>query len=91
MTVLALSRSEQQQVLVALQEKLAEQGSTPRTWPDDHDPDFAASSREEQEKALAEALDIGLAELDAGKGVRSTAETLLMEIDEDLGMSRGPL
>jgi Arc/MetJ-type ribon-helix-helix transcriptional regulator len=38
--------------------------------------------------ALNEALDVGLAELDAGLGIRSSPEKLMAEIQAELGMKR---
>jgi Arc/MetJ-type ribon-helix-helix transcriptional regulator len=38
--------------------------------------------------ALNEALDVGLAELDAGLGTRSSPEKLMAEIQAELGMKR---
>jgi len=39
-------------------------------------------------KALTAALDVGLAELDAGKGIETSPDELLSQIDAELGMRR---
>ncbi len=43
---------------------------------------------EKKRAALREALDAGIAELDAGLGVRSSPKELMAEIHAELGMKR---
>lgn len=43
---------------------------------------------DKKQAALREALDAGLAELDAGLGVRSSPKELMAEVHAELGMKR---
>lgn len=50
--------------------------------------EFEEALDEKKRAALNEALDLGLAELDAGLGVRCSPRELMAEIHAELGMKR---
>jgi len=63
-----------------------------KAWPDAHDPKFLEeldqAPAEVKQAALEAALALGVAELEDGKGVETTPEELLSDIDAELGMRR---
>jgi hypothetical protein len=58
-------------------------------WPNSREEELLEkASPAEKQAALETALDEGLSELDAGKGIEGTPSELLSRIDDELGMRR---